>query len=109
VEVSNNRERINKLNKYQQLTTKFIDTAGENGFYHSPQNQVRLVESKTRIAVANKLIVWLGGDKSIAFNADEKALLSHGCAVVSILENAGIHLDELPFHDSETEYGSKAL
>jgi hypothetical protein len=88
-----------KLQQYVQRTKTTIEEAGKRnkGFFDSPENQAKLTESKARIAVTEKLIAWLCGDKNMSFNENEKTLLSNPESIVaSILEKNGIPVEELP-------------
>ncbi len=90
---------IDKLQKSINMTEEAMEGAKKRtpGFFDSSENKQNLEESQARIAVATKLITWLGGDEAITFTADEKEFLRKPkSAIFLILKNNGINIEELP-------------
>jgi hypothetical protein len=88
-----------KLQQYVDRTNKTINEAREKNkrFFDSPEKKEILTESKARMAVVEKLIAWLSGDKNICFNENEKTLLRNPKSIVaSILEKNGVSVEKLP-------------
>ena len=90
---------IARLQTFIDMTQKAIEKAGKGnaGFFDSPENKPKLEERQALIAIATKLIAWLGGDEAITFTADEKSLLRKpGSGIALILQNNRINIEELP-------------
>lgn len=99
-------DAINKLHQTIQRTQEAI-AKKKRGFFDSFENQLKLKESHARVAIATKLIEWLGGNSIISFTEEEIALLSESNSSVSlILNNCAIELDKLPKTPLSRDHGS---